>query len=160
MPYCSNCGCELDWGERFCPACGAEVSRKRQIRRFSQLFGTDSGKQSREESVRRGVTNARFNEKMSGVLVGEVLIVSIALGIVYSSWWWFGGTLLAFIILASSPLTSTLLCYAFGIVWGVIGYYIGMLLFGDSAGWVIGVIAGICGIGANFASKQYYDDLG
>ena len=105
------------------------------------------------------MTNARFNEKMSNVLAGEVLIVSIALGIANSSWWWFGGTLLGFIILASLPLASTLLCYAFGIVWGVIGYYIGMILFGESAGWVIGGIAGMCGIFANLASKQYYDDL-
>jgi len=29
-----------------------------------------------------------------------------------------------------------------------------------SAAWVIGIAAALCGIGANLASRQYFEDIG
>ena len=49
----------------------------------------------------------------------------------------------------------------FGLAWGVVGYWLGSVVIGDSsAGWVMGVIAALAGIGANMAGSQYLNDLG
>ena len=159
MPYCSNCGTELNEGTKFCPECGTAVSRKRRMRQLSRFADTEPREQSTEDAVRRGMTNAKFNEEMSSVFVVEVLIVAIVIGVAASSWWWFGGTLLGLIALSSIPSIGTVICYVFGFAWGFIGYYIGTLFFGESAGWVIGAVAGLCGIGVNLAGRQYFEDL-
>lgn len=162
MPYCSNCGTELDVGTKFCPNCGNAVSGRRK-RRSSQPKLTqfaDTEEQSTEDAVRRGVTNANFNEKVSDILVYEIVAVAFAIGYFTKSWWWGGGTLLALFILSMIPSTGVILCYIFGIAWGVVGYYLGNLLFGNDAAWVIGIFAALCGIGANLAGRQYYEDIG
>lgn len=163
MPYCSNCGNELKNGAKFCPECGTAVSRKRQTRKSQSRIAplADSPReQSTEDAVRRGMTNAKFNDEMSDVLGIEISIVSVAIGFAMKSWWWGGGTFLALIFMALIPSIGTIMCYIFGIAWGVIGYYVGSYLFGDSAGWVIGIIAGLSGIGTNLAGRQYFEDIG
>lgn len=162
MSYCSNCGAELDAGTKFCPSCGTAVGRSRRTRKarpkISQLAETQE--QSTEDAVRRGVTNAKFNDDFSGILGGEVAAIALAIGIAMKSWWWGGGTFLVLFILSFIPTIATIMCYIFGIAWGVIGYLLGGWLFGNDAAWVIGIFAAICGIGANLASKQYLDDIG
>ena len=48
--------------------------------------------------VRKGMTNARFNEKNINILSGEIIIVATIAGVMYKSWWVFGVVLLALII--------------------------------------------------------------
>ena len=61
MPYCSNCGTELEAGTKFCPSCGTAVGRRRRTSnarpQISQFADTEE--QSTEDAVRRGVTNAK-----------------------------------------------------------------------------------------------------
>lgn len=162
MPYCSNCGCELDAGTKFCPNCGNAVSGRRKRRssqpKLTQFAYTEE--QSTEDAVRRGVTNAKFNDEMSNVFGAEVGIIAVVIGFAMKSWWWGGGTFLVFFILSFIPTIATIMCYIFGIAWGVIGYFLGGWLFGNDAAWVIAIIAGLCGIGANLASRQYLEDIG
>ena len=48
--------------------------------------------------VRKGVSNAHFNEEQSSIFIIEVFVISIVAGLYYSSWWVFGGVLLGLII--------------------------------------------------------------
>ena len=102
MPYCSNCGTELDAGTKFCPNCGNAVSGRRKRRssqpKFTQFAYTEE--QSTEDAVRRGVTNAKFNDEMSDVFGAEVGIIAVVIGFAMKSWWWGGGTFLVFFILS------------------------------------------------------------
>ena len=159
MAFCKNCGTELNDGAKYCPECGTAVSRMRGMWQLSQFAASGPRRQSTEDSVRRGMTNAKFNEEMSGVFAFEVFIVAVVIGVASGSWLWFGGTLLGLIILSSIPSIGTVICYVFGVAWGFVGYYIGNLFFGESAGWVIGAIAGLCGIGANLSGRKYFEDL-
>ena len=128
---------------------------------MSQFANTEPERLPVSDSVRKGMTNAVFNKEMSGVLGTEITIVAVAIGIYTESWWWFGGVFLGLIVLAVLPTLGTILCYVFGIAWGVLAYWLVNYIFEDtSAAWVIGIIIGIAGIGANLAGKQYYNDIG
>lgn|GEM_PF-897628 len=159
MAFCSKCGTKLEIGDRFCPDCGEAVTRKRQSE-VSTLADSQSTEQSTEDAVRRGMTNAKFNEEMSNVLGYEVSFIAISIGLLTKSWWWGGGTFLALMILTWIPSTGKILCVILGIAWGVIGYYAGNYFFSADAGWGIGIILGLCGIGANLAGRQHLEDIG
>ena len=159
MAFCSKCGTKLEIGDRFCPDCGEAVTRKRQSEVLI-LADSQSTGQSTEDAVRRGMTNAKFNEEMSNVLGYEVSFIAISIGLLTKSWWWGGGTFLALMILTWIPSTGKILCVILGIAWGVIGYYAGNYFFSADAGWVIGIILGLCGIGANLAGRQHLEDIG
>lgn len=159
MAFCSKCGTKLEIGDRFCPDCGEAVTRKRQSE-VLPLADSQSTGQSTEDAVRRGMTNAKFNEEMSNVLGYEVSFIAISIGLLTKSWWWGGGTFLALMILTWIPSTGKILCVILGIAWGVIGYYAGSYFFSADAGWVIGIILGLCGIGANLAGRQHLEDIG
>ncbi len=49
------------------------------------------------EHVRKGVTNAKFNEEQSNILFIEIGILSILIGLMSTSWWAFGGSFLGLI---------------------------------------------------------------
>lgn len=49
MPYCSNCGAEVDPGERYCPECGEPVAQNAQA--DSQAGG---GRNARQGATRQG----------------------------------------------------------------------------------------------------------
>lgn len=164
MPFCDNCGYKLEDGTNYCPNCGSAISQKRQPRssqpKLSRLADAQPQEQSTEDSVRRGMTNAKFNEEMSDIFYWEIAIIAIAIGYATKSWWWGGGTFLGLLFLSMIPSIGVIMCYLFGAAWGVIGYYLGDLLFGNDAAWVIGIIAALCGIGVNLAGRQYFEDLG
>ena len=147
MRYCRNCGTKLSAGTKYCPECGEAVS--------------DVSGERLSDAVRKGTTNADFNKQMSDLFVGEVVILSIAIGMFMQSWWWGGGVFLGLFILTEIPAVNKLICVIFGLAWGVVGYWLGSVVIGDSsAGWVMGVIAALAGIGANMAGSQYLNDLG
>ena len=37
--------------------------------------------------VRKGMTNAQFNEKQSGILMTEIFIIAVVCGLYFTSWW-------------------------------------------------------------------------
>ncbi|GED14887.1 hypothetical protein [Aneurinibacillus migulanus] len=112
------------------------------------------------EDVRKGITNAKFNQENSNILFGEIVFLAIFLGIWSSSWWVFGGIFLGCIIaLLFKPLAFGL-CICFGIAWGVIGYVIGAFFIENlGASVVLGIIGLLCGLGANLSALEWAKDI-
>ena len=76
--------------------------------------------------VRKGVSNAHFNEEQSSIFIVEVFVISIVAGLYYSSWWVFGGVLLGLIIAVFIKILSVPLMLAFSIVLAIIGFLAGL----------------------------------
>ncbi|OQC14413.1 MAG: hypothetical protein BWX72_01374 [Firmicutes bacterium ADurb.Bin080] len=109
-------------------------------------------------NVRRGMTNARFNEKNSGILFGEIAIVAIITGFIYHSWWVFGGVLLALIIGIVIPGVAIFVAIGFSIVWGFIGYAIGSY-FSSEASIVLAAIGFLAGLGLHLSAIEWVQDI-
>ncbi|HGA6477148.1 TPA: hypothetical protein ACIS76_000480 [Salmonella enterica subsp. enterica serovar Saintpaul] len=112
------------------------------------------------QDVRRGITNAHFNEQHSNILFGEVFLIAIVAGLVTKSWWVGGGTLAAFIIGLQFSFIAIPLLFILSLVWGAIGYGIGTLFESSGASWVIGIFAFLCGLGVHLAGLQWMKDIG
>ncbi|WP_217511854.1 hypothetical protein [Vibrio metschnikovii] len=110
--------------------------------------------------VRKGVTNAKFNEEQSGILFGEMTIISIVIGLYAQSWWIFGITLAGLIIALFIPIIAIPLMVVLSIGWGIIGYGIGALFGSTGASVVIGIIGFVAGIGVHFSALQWAKDIG
>lgn len=111
-------------------------------------------------SVRKGVTNASFNEEQSGILMGEVLIISICLGLYTQSWWIFGIALIGLLVSLYIPYIAIPLIIALSLGWGVIGYGIGSLFSSTGASVVLGIIGVLSGLGCHFAALEWVKDIG
>jgi len=89
MPFCPNCGKEVEQDAKFCPACGREIaepvrSAESEIDKF-----TPEGRQryieelraSREEKMpaqKTGITK----RKLAGIIIGCVIVVSVVIVLV------------------------------------------------------------------------------
>ncbi|MGD9472801.1 MAG: hypothetical protein AB7G24_07205 [Novosphingobium sp.] len=110
--------------------------------------------------VRKGVTNASFNEDNSEILFGQVALLSVACGVYYSSWWVGGGVLFAlFIALAIEPL-SYLIVFLLSVGWGVAGYLLGVTINASGAPYVLAAIGFLMGLGVNMSGLQWAQDIG
>ena len=155
--------------EKNCPFCGEKIKSTAKKCRFCGEWldnnkshsqdVTNKNDVDRAEQVRKGVTNSKFNEDNSGVLVGEIFIIAAIIGLAEQSWWYFGGILLGLSILLSIPFLGALLCILLSIAWGIIGFFIGSFLDSDAASWVIGIFAFIAGLAINLSGKQWLNDL-
>ena len=112
------------------------------------------------QDVRKGITNARFNEKNSGILFTEISIVSIAIGFSTSSWILFGVSLLGLILILQIKTLALILCIIFSIMWAVIGYYVGEMISGTNAAIVLAIIGLLAGLGANISALEWVKDIG
>ncbi|MEZ2660493.1 hypothetical protein [Aneurinibacillus aneurinilyticus] len=112
-----------------------------------------------QEDVRKGITNAKFNEENSNILFGEITLLSIFLGVFSRSWWVFGLVFLGCIIALRFKRTALFMCIGFGITWGIIGYGIGMIIDSIGASVVLGVIGLLSGIGANIRALEWVNDI-
>ena len=105
--------------EKNCPFCGEKIKSTAKKCRFCGEWldnnkshsqdVTNKNDVDRAEQVRKGVTNSKFNEDNSGVLVGEIFIIAAIIGLAEQSWWYFGGILLGLSILLSIPFFVFLL---------------------------------------------------
>jgi hypothetical protein len=110
--------------------------------------------------VRKGITQAKFNEENKNVIAGEVFLLSLLLGHFSGSWLVFVGSFLALVIAFQIKKLAVLLCVGFSIVWGVIGFYIGGYLGGTEAKIALSILGFIMGLGANFSSLEWMEDIG
>jgi hypothetical protein len=111
--------------------------------------------------IRRGVTQASYNESMSGFFMLQVFCIAVALGIYYESWWVFGGTLLGLIFgVSTSAFIGAILAIGLGIGWGYVTYHI-MDTFGagSDATWVVTILVTLGTMGANFAGVEWTQDV-
>ncbi len=111
-----------------------------------------------DTNVRKGMTNARFNEKNSGILFGEIAIVAIIAGLTYKSWWVFGAVLLGLIIGIVIPGVAIFLAIGFSIAWGFIGYAIGSW-FSNEASIVLAIIGFLAGLGLHLSAIEWVKDV-
>lgn len=72
------------------------------------------------EHVRKGVTNAKFNEEQSNILFVEIGILSILIGLMSKSWWAFGGSFLGLIFSLRIKFLAIPLMLVFSLVWGLL----------------------------------------
>ena len=110
--------------------------------------------------VRASITQAKFNESNSGCLFGQVFVVAIGLGVASGSWWVFGTALVGLIIALFIKRLAALICVAFALGWGYIGYVIGIeFIESNEAGIVIGILSFLVGLGTNLSGVQWSQDL-
>jgi hypothetical protein len=90
----------------------------------------------------------------------EIMAVSIALGVIYSSWYVFGGELIGLLICLAIPPISALLCFALAVGMGYMAYSI-MRFFeaSDGATCVVTGLIGLAALGANIAGAEFMQDI-
>lgn len=109
--------------------------------------------------VRKGFTNARFNEKNSNILFLEILLIAVAAGVEFESWWVFGGTLLALSVALYIRAVAIPFMVILSVFWGLFGYSIGVAADSIAASVVLGIIAFLMGIGVHFSALQWAKDI-
>lgn len=110
--------------------------------------------------VRKGMTNARFNEEQMGILSGEIAIIAIVAGIYTKSWLIFGATFVGLAAALAFPIVAIPLMVLLSIGWGVIGYSIGSLVGSKDASVVLGIIGLLAGLGVHMAAIKWVEDIG
>lgn len=110
--------------------------------------------------VRKGVTQAKFNDSAIGVIGAELIIVSIVLGVLTHSWIVFGISLVGLIICFQIRKIAIILSVILSIGWGFTAWAIGDFFGISTTGLiVISIIAALCGGGYHMASMEYIEDL-
>ncbi|MBW1650642.1 MAG: hypothetical protein JRJ44_08230 [Deltaproteobacteria bacterium] len=112
------------------------------------------------QNVRKGITNAKFNEENSKILFGEIAIISILVGVGAQSWWWGGGIFLGLIVTLSIKPLAFVLMLLFSISWGVVGYGIGNLFGSIGAMVVLAILGFLIGAGVHFSALEWSEDIG
>lgn len=111
-----------------------------------------------EKNIRRAINQAHQNYKNSGILAGEIFLISASLGFAFKSWWIFGTALIGSCIALMIPYLGTVLLLALSVGWGAIGWNIGSLFESLGAQVVISGLAFLMGVGIHFSGHQWFKD--
>jgi 4-hydroxybenzoate polyprenyltransferase len=112
------------------------------------------------QSVRKGVTNARFNESSSTILFVEITFVAIFIGMASKSWWAFGAALISLFIAINYKPLALVLAVLLSIAWGAIGAAIGTAFESTGAAVVLGVLGFLIGLGTHLSGLEWAQDIG
>jgi len=92
MPFCPNCGKEVEQDAKFCPACGCEIAEPVRSTESEADKFTPEGRQRYIEELRasseekKPAENAGITKKkVAGIIIGCVIIVSVVLAIAIPS---------------------------------------------------------------------------
>lgn len=110
------------------------------------------------KDVRRGITQAKFNEDASNWLFFEIFFISLILGLISKSWWVFGGLLFGMMGLLFSRKMAIILMIALTIFWAFVGYTIGAY-WGFSASVVLAALALFCVGGLHLGALDWMKDM-
>ena len=108
--------------------------------------------------VRRGITQARYNEEQANTFYKEVFILSIIAGVFLQSWFVFLGALIFLFIGIHVPILGTMIIWGLSLAWGVGGYAFGSI-FNEEASIVLGILAFLAGLATHYSAKEYSADL-
>lgn len=108
--------------------------------------------------VRKGISQSRFNEEQSNVVYAEILLIAIGAGFYYKNWFVFGFTLIGLIVTLLIPYLNIILALVLSILWGFIGYAIGMP-FSSQASYVVGALSFISGLGIHLSAIEWSKDI-
>ncbi len=111
------------------------------------------------KDVRRGYTQAEFNETASNWLFGEILLLSVFLGLASSSWWVFGGLLLGMIFMLWVRKLAIILLTLLSIFWTVIVFGLGLEYGGYGAAFVLSIIVLLVTGGLHVRALEWVDDV-
>ena len=151
MPYCTNCGEKYNDNDKYCGKCGIEII---------VVPNTVQDLEKPSHSVRKGMTNAKFNEEASNFLIWQISAISIFLGIYLSSWIIFGAVLVGLIIALQFKELALIICILLSIGAAVTGYFIGFLFESIPASIIIAILFFMSSLGYNLAGLQWANDLG
>ncbi|MEC1177308.1 hypothetical protein P9B03_02330 [Metasolibacillus meyeri] len=116
--------------------------------------------------IRRGIVQAKENEKGFGFLAVEVFIIAILAGLIAVGYgmgikalWILGGVWLCLLIMIQFKKLLYFLCILFSIIWTLIAFTIALNL----GGWIIAIIVSLIvlftTLGYHFAAIQHIEDL-
>lgn len=111
------------------------------------------------KDVRRGNTQAEFNDTASNWLFFEVLFISVAVGLTTQSWWIFGGVLFGMLIMTWVRKLAIVLTVILTLLWTTIGFAIGFGFWGWGAGLVLGILALLITAGLHASAIEWIDDM-
>jgi|SRR5690606_7718636 len=109
--------------------------------------------------VRKGLTNAKFNEKNSSFLFSEILIISIISGLYWDSWLIFGSLLFSLIIFLTIKPLAIILCIFLSLSWAIIGFFIGSFFNSTSASIVMSLIGFFASLGIHLSALNWVKDI-
>ncbi len=101
------------------------------------------------KQVRKGITNAEFNEDNSNIMFDEFAIIAVIIGLMTRSWWWGGGSFLGMIIALFLKPLAIVLVILLSLGWSAVGYVIGAMFGSTGAMVVLAIIGFIAGIGVH-----------
>ncbi|MEW9570163.1 zinc-ribbon domain-containing protein [Rhodanobacter sp. Si-c] len=180
--FCANCGAKANDEAHFCQSCGQSLkaatlpvpatpstpeslspaSFKQQSPTATVVTVTSRTAQpspTGSAAVRKGMTQAKFNEENSGIMVGEIMLISIATGMATTSWWWFGGLFLGLVVAMNIKPLAKLLAFVLSLGWGLVGYGIGVIFHSQPASIVLGLLGFMCGLGLHLSAIQWFRDI-
>ncbi len=111
------------------------------------------------KDVRRGHTQAEFNDTASNWLFFEVLFLAVAAGLTTSSWWVFGGCILGMLIMTWVRKLAIVLVIILTLLWTVIAFAVGLNFWGWGAALVLGVLALLITAGLHMGALEWMDDV-
>src|SRR5699024_286682 len=112
-----------------------------------------------EDEIRKGVTNAKYNDTASTLFFGELLLLSIILGSINKSWAVFGIVLLVTVVLSYIKQTLVILMVALTIAWSILAYIIGLSLGGWLAAIPISIIVLLLSTGIHVGAYEWMRDI-
>ena len=122
-------------------------------------------------AIRSGMTQARYNASNNMLVWGEILFVSVLIGIYFKAILAFLLAFVGLVILLFIPTTAFIIVAIFSWYWSMVGGTIGYSLCGGQltntsnyvSAWIGGlicaVIAYLISLGLHFACLQYMNDL-
>ncbi|TES56155.1 hypothetical protein E2L07_05565 [Halalkalibacterium halodurans] len=111
------------------------------------------------KDVRKGNTQAQFNDSAANFLFGECFVVAIIAGLATFNWAVFGLVLLALLVTTWFRKGAIILTIIFSICWTLIGFAIGAALGGPIAGIVFAIIALLVSAGTHIGAIEWMDDM-
>lgn len=110
--------------------------------------------------VRKGIVNAEFNKKNSGILIWEMFMLSVVAFHFTDSLSWAGGVFFGLIfVLQIKPLASLFMIFL-SLCWGGLGFMLGVLFDSTVAVLAFSFLGFLIGVGAHFSALEYFQDLG
>jgi len=72
-------------------------------------------------SVRKSVSQAKFNEDASNVIYGEIIIISGIIGFSFNSWYVFGSMIISMCICLHIPIVNIIMSLLLSFLWAPVG---------------------------------------
>lgn len=110
------------------------------------------------KDVRKGITQAKFNEDASNWLFFEIFFISIVFGFIFKSWWVFGGLLFGMMGLLLFRKIAVIFMVVLTIFWAFVGFMIGMQ-WGLGASVVLAILALLITGGFHIGALEWIDDI-